>query len=317
MPIYRRASEIDFDLADLPPLPAPDRVLIADPAYFDLEVALNPHMLDEHGELRRVDKVRARDEWTALRAKFEGFGLQVDVLEPLAGQPDLVFCANQVLPIPAAAARDGRARIVPSNMAHPERRGEVPHVVRALERQGYLVEPLASGARLEGMGDGLWHVGRRLLWAGVGPRSSETAWREIAERYDLPVILLPLADPDFYHLDTALALLAEDACLWFPAALAPEARELVRALLPRAIEADEEDARVRLACNALCVDGKRVLLQRGSLETAQRLRRAGFEPVEVATDEFLKSGGSVFCLKLMHGPLGSSARAQAPGAAMS
>ena len=28
-------------------------------------------------------------------------------------------------------------------------------------------------------------------------------------------------------------------------------------------------------------------------------RRAGFTPIEVDTSEFMKSGGSVFCLKVM------------------
>ena len=30
------------------------------------------------------------------------------------------------------------------------------------------------------------------------------------------------------------------------------------------------------------------------------LREAGFEVVELDTDEYLKSGGSVFCMKLMY-----------------
>jgi N-dimethylarginine dimethylaminohydrolase len=304
MTLYRRRAELDFELADLPRLPRPDRVLMADPAHYDTQYAINPHMLDERGELKRVDRAKARREWTALRQGFERHGLRVDVLAPLAGQPDLVFCANQVLPIPGAAMRDGRARIVPSHMAHAERRDEVPHVVNELARQGYLVEPLRTEAPIEGMGDGLWHPGRRLLWAGVGPRSSEAAWREVAERYELPVVLLELADRDFYHLDTCLALLAEDACLWLPSALEPDSRELVEALIPRRIEADEREARELFACNAFCADSLRVFLQRGVVRTRERLSAAGFDAIEVATDEFLKAGGSVFCMKLLHGPLG-------------
>jgi arginine dihydrolase len=307
VPLYRSLGELDFRLDDLPRLGRPARVLMADPRHFQAETALNPHMLDERGRLKRVDRELAREQWLELKRAFERCGLAVDVLAPLEGQPDLVFCANQVLPIPADAARDGRARIVPSNMAHPERRGEVPHVVAALAAQGYLVEPLErrakpeGPAKLEGTGDGLWHPGRRLLWAGCGERSSEEAWAELAERYDLAVVLLRLVDPAFYHLDTCLALLSEMACLWLPSALAPESRELLRALFATRVEADERESRERLACNAFCPDARRVLLQRGCNVTAARLRAAGFEPVEVETGEFLKSGGSVFCLKLCHG----------------
>lgn len=303
MPVYRTARELDFRIADLPRVARPDRVLLADPRDFDVVYAINPHMRDERGALERVDRTRARAQWQALRAAFERLGLAVDVLEPLAGHPDLVFCANQALPVPPGVARDGRPRLVPSRMAHAERAGEVPHVVRALEARGYAVDPLAGPAeRLEGMGDGLWHPGRRLLWAGVGPRSDVAAWEELAERYDLPVCLLPLADPDFYHLDTALALLSEDACLWFPPALDANARGLVEALVPRRIVAPEREARDLLACNACCVDGRRVLIEREARETMRMLGEFGFEALGLDTSEYLKSGGSVFCMKLMHGP---------------
>jgi N-dimethylarginine dimethylaminohydrolase len=302
MATYRQVREIDFALSELPTLPQPTRVLMADPAAFDVESALNPHMVDASGRLKRVDRARAREQWLALRRTFEGLGLAVDVVAPLDRQPDLVFCANQTLPIPAAATRDGRARVVPSNMAHAERRGEVEHVARELARQGYSLEPLRTSERIEGMGDGLWHVGRRLLWAGCGPRSSPAAWSEIAERFDLPVILLDLVARDFYHLDTCLALLDEHTCLWRPSALAPHSRELVRHLFPRAIEADEHEATTLLACNAFCPDSRHVILQRGATKTIAALRSAGFTPLEVDTTEFLKSGGSVFCMKLFHTP---------------
>jgi len=298
--IYRSYEEIDFEITSLPRIPRPGRVLMADPSEFDVASALNPHMLDASGELKRVDRGKAREQWAALKRVFERLGLRVDVIGPLPMQPDLVFCANQSLPIPAAAMEDGRARVVPSNMRWPQRRGEVEHVVAELARQGCVVERLTTRERIEGMGDGLWHPARRLLWAGVGPRSSAEAWHEVAQRFDLPVVLLELVDPAFYHLDTALALLAEDACLWLPSALSARSRALIDGLIPRRIEADEAEARTLLACNATCPDGEHVILQRGCLKTLERLREAGFEPVEVDTGEFLKSGGSVFCMTLLH-----------------
>lgn len=299
MPLYRSLEELDFDIAELPRVAPARRVLMADPAHFDVEYGINPHMLDETGALRRVDRSKARAQWTELRQAFERLGLAVDVVAPLVGQPDLVFCANQTLPIAADIARDGRARIVPSNMRWAERRGEVEHVVAALARHGGTVERLTTREPLEGMGDGLWHPERRLLWAGLGPRSSLAAWSEIAERFDLPVIALELVERDFYHLDTALALLAHDACLWLPEALDARARALVESCFARRIVADEHEARRLFACNATCPDGRHVLIQQGCVRTCERLRAAGFEPLELDTSEFLKSGGSVFCLKLL------------------
>ncbi len=301
MALIREPEELDFALEDLPAVAPPDRLLLADPAGFQVAYAINPHMRTETGALKEVDRERAREQWQALRAKSAELGLEVDVLAPLDAHPDLVFCANQVLPVPPEVTPHGEGAIVPAHMASDERQGEVPHVVAHLRAAGHRVEPLrTTRERMEGTGDGLWHAGRRLLWAGVGARSGEAAWREIALRYRLAVIVLRLQDPDFYHLDTCFVPLAADACLWFPPAIAREGQQLVSALFPRRIEADEGEARALLACNAWCPDGERVLLQAGARRTARRLQAAGFAPVEIETGEFLKAGGSVFCLKLAH-----------------
>jgi N-dimethylarginine dimethylaminohydrolase len=301
MALLRSPKELDFELAALDVVAPPDRLLLADPAHYDVTYAINPHMRDAQGALKRVDRALAREQWQALRATCKGFGLEVDVLPPLKGHPDLVFCANQVLPVPPEATPHGQGAIVPAQMHSPQRAGEVAHVSEHLRAAGHRIEPLRTTREsFEGMGDGIWHPGRRLLWAGVGPRSSETAWREIALRYRLPILPLELEDPDFYHLDTCFAPLSEDACLWFPAALSRAGQKLVAALFPRRVEADEAEARTLLACNAYCPDGERVLLQRGADKTRRRLDAAGFTPLEIDTGEYLKAGGSVFCMKLAH-----------------
>lgn len=299
MPLLRAPDELDFELAELPAVEPPDRLLLADPAAFDVAYAINAHMRGPDGALKQVDRALAREQWSALRETVADMDLEVDVVPALDGHPDLVFCANQVLPVPREVTPHGQGAIVPSHMGASERTGEVPHVVEFLRARGHRVEPLrTTRAPLEGMGDGLWHPRRRLLWAGIGPRSSEAAWRELALRYRLSVATLELEDPDFYHLDTCFAVLAEDACLWFPAALTREGQKLVAALFPRRVEADEREARELLACNAWCPDGERVLLQRGAARTRRRLESAGFTTLEVETGEFLKAGGSVFCMKL-------------------
>jgi N-dimethylarginine dimethylaminohydrolase len=299
-----RALELEFEnprasLRDLRSLPLPRRVLLADPAEFDVAYAINPHMLGESGELKRVDRELARAQWNALKSAFEASGLEVHVASALTGHPDLVFCANQALPIPRGASVLGRPLALASNMRWAQRRGEVGHVLGALGRLGYAPRRLATLAPLEGMGDGLWHPGRALLWAGVGPRSTLAAWDAVARWIDAPVAHLELIDPDFYHLDTALALLDERTCLWHPDALSRRSRRLVERLIPRCIEADPGEARTLLACNACSPDGRRVLIQRGCEVTGGRLRAAGYEVLELETSEFLKSGGSVFCMKLL------------------
>lgn len=298
---YHSAAELDFVLAELPRLAAPDRVLMADPRDFDVLYAINPHMRNARGELYRVDRKEAHAQWTALRDAFEQLGFAVHVIPPLAGHPDLVFCANQVLPLPPGVGGAGWS-LLPSNMAHAERRGEVAHVAGALAQLGLPIEPTITAGPFEGTGDGLWHPGRRLLWAGAGLRSSAAAWRQIAERYQVPVLVLTLRDPDFYHLDTCLALLDETTALWVPSAFDVESQELVRAVVERLITVDDREARARLACNACSPDGRHVLIQSGCTQTKLALEDAGYRVIELETGEFLKSGGSVFCMKLSFGP---------------
>jgi N-dimethylarginine dimethylaminohydrolase len=301
MALIHDISDLDFELDELDAVPPPDRLLLADPEHYEVTYAINPHMRSEDGELERVDRGRAREQWQALRETCEGIGLSVDVLPPLEGHPDLVFCANQVLPVPAEATPHREGAIVPSHMAAAQRQEEVPHVLEHFQAAGHRVEPLRTTSEpMEGMGDGIWHPGRRLLWAGVGPRSSEAAWREVAARYRLTVIPLELVDHDFYHLDTCLVALSESTCLWLPQALSRVSQKRVQALFTHCIEADELESRERLACNAWSPDGERVLIQRGAPKTLRRLRAGGFEALELDTDEFLKSGGSVFCMKLAY-----------------
>jgi len=101
MSLYTRAAGLDFELAQLPQVAAPDHILMADPAEFDVLYAINAHMQDADGNLLAVDREEARRQWWCLREALEGLGLEVDVLPPLEGFPDLVFCANQCLPIPS------------------------------------------------------------------------------------------------------------------------------------------------------------------------------------------------------------------------
>ena len=88
-----------------------------------------------------------------------------------------------------------------------------------------------------------------------------------------------------------------------PEAFTPDGRALIETLFERAIAAPEDEARRGFACNALCPDGRHVLIQRGNTVTNSRLEAAGLEVLELDTGEFMKSGGSVFCMKLLHGPL--------------
>jgi N-dimethylarginine dimethylaminohydrolase len=149
----------------------------------------------------------------------------------------------------------------------------------------------------EGMGDAAWHPGRALLYGGVGPRSAEEAYVTISAWTALPVAILELVDDRFHHLDTCLAFLDGETAIAHPAAFSAESLALLRSLVPRLIEVDEEEA-LAFACNGHCPDGRTFICPPGAPRTIAQVREAGFDVIELPTHEFLKSGGSVHRMKL-------------------
>lgn len=277
-------------------MPQPQRVLLTTPAHFEVRYAINPHM---EGNAGSVDLERARAQWDAIRHAYRAIDVEDVVLEGAEDLPDMVFCANQTLPY--AAARGGKRGVVLSRMHADERKDEVPHYARFFEDQGYEVNLLPDDVHgtFEGMGDALWHTRRRLLWGGYGFRTDRVAYEAISAMLDVPVLTLHLEDPDFYHLDTCLSILDEHTALIHAPAFDNEGLLLLRHMFNHLIDTPEDEARELFACNAHCPDGHHVLIQQGCRVTNDRLQAAGFVPVELDTSEFLKAGGSVFCMKQM------------------
>jgi N-dimethylarginine dimethylaminohydrolase len=149
------------------------------------------------------------------------------------------------------------------------------------------------------MGDALWLPSHRVLLGGYGHRTTKEIYAEVARQTDATVITFELVNPRFYHLDTCLSILNSTTALACKDAFTADGWTLVQKIFPNVIEVslDEADSPV-FACNAHCPDGKHVILQSGAGKTVSALKSAGFVPVELSTEEFIKSGGSVFCMKL-------------------
>lgn len=279
-------------ISDFPPKVEPKMALMCEPTYFEVKDAKNPFM---EGNLGAVDTVKAREQWQALKQTFEKCGLQVKVLPAIAGLEDMVFAANQVLP----GIRDGQPFVVLSEMTHESRRREVPFYRQWFANAGYriLELPGIDHPRFEGQGDVIWHPGREVLWAGFGSRTEERVPQLLCDLLKVAVMKVHLAGSKFYHLDTAFCVLDETTVMLHSPAISPVSMELIRYFFPNVIDVSEADAN-NFACNALAFE-RNVILQKGSADTCEQLKKAGFTPVEVDTSEFMKSGGSVFCLKMM------------------
>ena len=270
--------------------------LMCRPQHFAVSYAINPWM-DPSSWARdqRVLAAAARREWSALHRALQNAGAQIDLVPSAPGLPDLVFTAN------AAVVLDGKALL--ARFRHPERRAEEPHFAaafRKLQARGLIasVHTLPEDMTLEGAGDCVWDDTRNLFWMGYGPRSDEAARHAVADEFGAEVVALRLADPSFYHMDTALCPLPGGEVLYVPDAFTPEGRATIcdRVASDQRIEIADEDAR-RLAANAVCV-GTTLVLSGCSDGLRGRLNERGYRVLATPLGSFLRSGGSAFCLTL-------------------
>ncbi|WP_327675410.1 dimethylargininase [Kitasatospora sp. NBC_00458] len=276
----------------------PRRLLMCPPTYFSVDYAINPWMVPG----RPVDRSLAVRQWEHLVDVYRSLGHRVEFAAPVPGLPDMVFSAN------AATVVDGRVLV--ARFRHPERAPEALAFWRWFTGRPFTEVGMAAHVN-EGQGD-ILAAGRTLL-AGTGFRTEPAAHDEVRRRLGRPVVTLRLADPHFYHLDTALCVLSDTEAAYYPGAFDRAGLARLEALFPDALLATREEA-ARFELNAFS-DGRHVVLPNTADRLADRLSERGFEPVGVDVSEFRKAGGGAKCctLELDSAPSDWS-RPEAPGA---
>jgi N-dimethylarginine dimethylaminohydrolase len=266
------------------------------PRHFAVTYSINPWMdprawADEGATLH----AEATRQWSALHDALGAAGATIETVAPAPGLPDLVFTAN------AAVVLDRKALL--AQFRHPERRNEEPVFAasfQALQARGLIDEAIQmpEGVSLEGAGDCLWDNARSLFWMGCGFRSDAAAADVVEKVFGAPCRALQLANPSFYHLDTALCALPCGAVIYYPGAFTPEALALLHRHVPPddRIALTPEDA-ARFAANAVCI-GRTIVLSSCSEELRRALEQRGYSVVETPLHAFLRSGGSACCLTL-------------------
>lgn len=298
--VIRNVSELSISKESLSTMPFAYKVMMVNPAYFNVDNPINAHMLLPDGSLHILDKNKAIEQWNDLKKVYENVGLNVYVVDPVNGLPDMVFCANQSFPYLDSC---GNYHAVLSNMHNDIRNEEVPYINSFLIAQGYSTRRIASrtmGYFFESMGDALWLPGYRFILGGYGFRTDKRIYNILSEVTNAPVVIFELKHPKFYHLDTCLSILNAVSAIACKEAFTEEGWLLLKLIFPKLIEVPLEEAdSPGFACNAHCPDGKHVIIQKGCEKTVKLLKNENFVPLEVDTSEFIKSGGSVFCMKLM------------------
>lgn len=278
-------------------VPAPTRTaqhrryLMCRPEHFTVSYAINPWMVPA----LPTDTAKAVAQWEKLYELYLELGHEVELIDPLAGFPDMVYAANGGFVI------NGRAYV--PKFRFTERAGEAPAFANWFRANGYdTVEPAEVN---EGEGDFLL-VGDTIL-AGTGFRSTGDSHHEVAEVFGREVISLNLIDPRFYHLDTALTVLdpvegvdnggPERANIaYLPGAFDDASRAILEERYPDAILVSDEDGSA-FGLNSAS-DGRNVIISPRATGFEQQLRDRGYNPIMIDLSELLLGGGGIKCCTL-------------------
>jgi N-dimethylarginine dimethylaminohydrolase len=260
--------------------PVKRTILMCRPTYFNVVYRINPWM----DPALPTDTSLAVAQWQTLYDTYVGLGFDVHLIEPIDGLPDMVYAANGGFVI------DGIA--YGASFTYPQRQPEGPAYMDWFGANGFDVrEPAEIN---EGEGDFLLVGG--VILAGTGFRSASNSHEEVAGIYGRDVLTLRLVNPNFYHLDTAIAVLDDTNIAYLPSAFDEPSLAILRERFPDAVIATEEDAAI-LGLNSYS-DGYNVVIAARATDFERQLRERSYNPIGVDLSELLLGGGGVKCCTL-------------------
>lgn len=236
----------------------------------------------------RVNQPLAAKQWRTL---FDVLSKMADInlIEPVAGLPDMVFTAN-------AGLVNKHKQVIVSNSRYPERQKESQQYRKYFTAAGYQIIDTPEYIVFEGAGDALFDSNGE-LWIGSGPRSDAVAAEIIQNAMQMTVNSIELIDPRWYHLDMAFCPLSDGYVLAYQKAFSAHSLRLIQNKLGnKVIWVSDQDA-LNFACNAVCID-QQIILNHASSELKAILKRYNFTVIEIDVSEFIKSGGSCKCMTL-------------------
>jgi N-dimethylarginine dimethylaminohydrolase len=235
---------------------------------------------------RGSDRSLAAQQWDGLVAILRELGVQVELMKPIQGLPDLVFTANAGLMF--------HNRFYSSRFRHEERARESPVFDAWFAEHGFEVRHLPPDTYHEGAGDALFCG--EALFAGYRIRSDVHSHQWMAKDLGVRVLPLELVNPYYYHLDTCFCPISLDQAIYFPEAFDTYGQKVLKTHVPHLIPVADAEAK-RFGCNAVVV-GKTVVMNTGCPQLAEDLHKLGYQTRATPLDEFLKAGGSAKCLTL-------------------
>lgn len=291
---FREQLDAGWLSADSPAVPR--AVFLVEPTSFRLsrESARDNQYMDLSVS---VDPLRALDQHRRLTERISACGVPVIRFPGLAETPDDVFPNNVFATIPG--------RLIVGAMRYPERRREARRSdIRALftDLMDYELVDLSEGDMVaELTGPMVIDRSRRIGFCGMSQRVDEAGCKAMHEAFDLALTYQFDLNPDEYHTNVLMSVLAARAVVLCPDGFAdPAAPAAITAAFPDRVLELTVDEKAAFAGNCLAVNFTDLFMSRTAAAALSEskleiLRSWGFEIHAVELDEIEKAGGSLRC----------------------
>ncbi len=249
---------------------------------------INPNM-----NVGAASPERAVVQHDTLVSQLQSLGAHVKPVAFVHGAYDSVFVKDSAVVV----RRRGEMHALLTQPRYRERNMEQSARRRSLAGLGATIHA-APATPLEG-GDVVVRVGPSGVsgaFLGTGFRSVADSAPALERFFGKRVTTLELRDPRLYHLDMALAIVAEDLVLVCDEALSPRSMARVASMFraDALVRVSLEDA-LRFAVNVVAL-GREVVVGSDVPRVRDALRARGYRTHVVDLDQFHHAGGSAACL---------------------
>jgi N-dimethylarginine dimethylaminohydrolase len=258
------------------------RVIVAEPTYMAITEVINEtqkHFLSDN-----IDTEVATQQHQMFVDVLKNEGIQVEHLPVKAHLNEQVFTRDIGFTL-------GETLFI-ANMASEIRKEETNLLIDALEKSETPFQSL-DGPSIEG-GDVL--IDGKTVYVGVSDRTTQAAIDILKQQLpDYEVCPLPLVG-DILHLDCTFNIVSETDALIYRDGLTEEAVKLLDTRY-NLIDVSAEE-QFTLGTNVLSIGDKKVISLPNNQAVNKQLKDKGYQVIEVAFDEIIKSGGSFRCCTL-------------------
>ena len=220
-----------------------------------------------------------------LKEIYESIGFKVVIVPGKKDLPDLVFMANQLITT--------KENVIFSKMNYEQRVPEVEYLKEHFSFDNFIQADMT----FESMGDCLEDYDGKRFFCGYGFRTKKEVYDQIQSYLSGEKIYLELINHNYYHLDTCLSIVNKEIAFYVKSAFSEDGIKALNNCFSKLVAVDEDEAMRFLACNAHCPDGKNIIVEKNALRMQESAKSLGLVVHTADTSEFLKSGGSIFCLK--------------------